>query len=378
MDRKEISLYVHIPFCVRKCAYCDFPSFAGKEDLTGKYFDALLSEIGKEETTAGRKADTVYFGGGTPSSVPPEFICRVLEELRGKYEISPEAEITLEMNPGTLKKGAGERYLEAGINRISLGCQSFNDRSLKRLGRIHREREILETFDSLRKTGFRNINLDLISDIPGEKSEDLERSLKRAVSLEPEHISVYSLILEEGTELFRQYENGELKDLPDEDTRQENDIRVRSILKDNNYNRYEISNYAREGKECRHNLTYWNRGDYRGFGLGAASLTGKRRFTNAPDLVYINQPGGVLAEDRFLSEKEEMEEFFFLGLRQLRGVAEGAFREMFNKDIPPEYKKVLEEQTGSGLMLFENGRYFYTEKGLDLSNILMADFLTEM
>ncbi len=217
MENAELSVYVHIPFCVRKCAYCDFPSFAGKGEAMAEYFDALLKEIRAEETTVGRKADTVYFGGGTPSYVPPVFICNVLQELREKYEIAPDAEISMEMNPGTLKEGACEKYREAGINRISLGCQSFNDDSLRRIGRIHTEKDIFVTYDTLRKKGFENINLDLISDLPGENRENLERSLKAAVSLSPDHISVYSLILEEGTELFRQYENGELKDLPDEE-----------------------------------------------------------------------------------------------------------------------------------------------------------------
>ncbi len=377
MGMSGLSVYIHIPFCKHKCAYCDFPSFEGREDMTEAYLYALLSEIKREEATAGKKADTVYIGGGTPSYIPPEFICRIMEELNRKYEIAPGAEISMEMNPGTLKEGAAEQYLKAGINRISLGCQSFNDRSLRRLGRIHDEKDILTTYDILKGAGFLNVNLDLISDIPGESITDLERSLKKAVSLEPEHISVYSLIIEEGTELFRQYEKGEVRDFPDEGAQLKNDACIRKTLNENGYDRYEISNYAKSGYECAHNLTYWNRGDYRGFGLGAASLTGNRRFTNTGDMVYIKHPGEILTEDRTLSEQEAMEEFFFLGLRKCKGVSEMDFKESFQKSIPARFKEVLEDQIKSGFMTLHNGRYFYNEKGLDISNILMADFLTE-
>ena len=233
----SISIYIHVPFCVRKCRYCDFPSFSGLSGRMEEYFSALLTEIREEKLTEGRTAETVYIGGGTPSCVPPAFISGIMEELSKKYRISPDAEISMEMNPGTVNPEALKAYREAGINRVSLGCQSFNDQSLKRLGRIHSSEDILKTFDLLREEGFENLNIDLISSLPGEKKKDLIRSVEAALSLKPEHISVYSLILEPGTELYREYEENRLKDLPDEDETLENDLAVREMLKDAGYSR---------------------------------------------------------------------------------------------------------------------------------------------
>ncbi len=371
----SIGIYVHIPFCVRKCRYCDFPSFEGRNDRKKKYFNSLFKEIREETATEGRKVPTIYIGGGTPSSVPPVFIYSLMEELRRKYRIDPDAEISMELNPGTAVPEALKIYREAGINRISVGCQSFNDKSLKRLGRIHNREDILITYDMIRNAGFDNVNLDLISSLPGESVKDLEYSLESAISLEPGHISVYSLILEPGTEFYREYEDKIMTDIPDEDQQCENDRLVRNMLESASYKRYEISNYSRAGKECRHNQNYWNRGDYRGFGLSAASLTGNRRFANTDDMDYMVSPGHILKEDHMLSEREAMEEFMFLGLRQCRGVSEEDFLSSFGCSLLSVFYPEIREQIRQGFMRYEDGRYYYTEKGLDVSNVLLARFL---
>ena len=340
-----------------------------------EYFSALLTEIREESLTEGRTAETVYIGGGTPSCVPPFFISGIMEELHKKYRISPDAEISMEMNPGTVNPGALKAYRNAGINRVSLGCQSFNDRSLKRLGRIHSAEEIFRTFDLIREEGFDNLNLDLISSLPGEKTKDLIRSLKAALDLRPEHISVYSLILEPGTELFRDYEEGRLTDLPGEEEILENDLMLRKILKDAGYIRYEISNYSLPGRECVHNRVYWNRGDYRGFGLSAASLTGNRRFSNTDELVYIKLPGKLLKEDRILSEREAMEEFMFLGLRQLKGISDADFIKSFGLSVSGVFGRELRKQINDGFMEHTGDRYYYNDRGLDVSNVLLSEFI---
>ncbi|MCR4590841.1 MAG: radical SAM family heme chaperone HemW [Lachnospiraceae bacterium] len=374
MEEKRISIYIHIPFCVRKCRYCDFPSFTDSGNIDS-YFNALRAEIRAERETAGRITDTIYIGGGTPSLVPPFYIKEVMEEIGKKYIIGPETEISMEMNPGTVERNALKTYREAGINRLSMGCQSFNDESLKCLGRIHSAEDAERTYDELRKAGFENINIDLISDIPGEKAEDMERSLKKAAELSPEHISVYSLIIEPGTEFYKLREKGGLKDLPDEDEQEKTDKLIRQILRENNYMRYEISNYAKPGHECKHNMRYWTRGEYRGFGLSAASLIGNRRFTNIREMVYINNPGGILSEDRILSREEEMQEFLFLGLRMTAGISAADFSERFRKDIDEVFGKQLKKQIKCGFLEFDGDRYRYNTKGLDISNILMSEFL---
>ncbi len=375
---KHISLYIHIPFCVRKCRYCDFLSFPAENRDLGSYFDALKREIREETETADRTADTVYFGGGTPSCVPPRFIAEVMEELRKKYRISENAEISMELNPGTLKDEGPAVYRDAGINRISLGVQSLNDRTLKRLGRIHSSDDVYKTYDVLKNSGFDNINCDLISSVPGENSIDLKRSLDGIIAMGPSHISVYSLIIEPGTPLYDEYEAGKLADLPDEDETADNDLMILQILNAAGYERYEISNYSLPGKTCRHNEAYWQRKDYRGFGPGAASLVGHRRFTNTRDMmVYINQPGETFSEDILLTKREEMEEFMFLGLRECKGVDTKDFYRAFGHNIADVFGEEIEKQKKNGFMEEESGRYFYNTKGLAVSNVLMADFIEE-
>lgn len=373
---KHISIYIHIPFCIRKCRYCDFLSFPVENYDLNSYFNALKREIREETETAGRTADTVYFGGGTPSCVPPRLILEVMEELRKKYRIAEDAEVSLEMNPGTLKEDGPAAYIDAGINRISLGVQSLNDRTLRRLGRIHSAEDVYKTFEALKTCGFHNINCDLISSVPGERRAELKRSLDGVIAMKPSHISVYSLIIEPGTPLYDEYSSGALTDLPDEDETADNDLMIIRVLSEAGYERYEISNYSQPGKACRHNEAYWQRKDYRGFGSGAASLVGHRRFTNTGDMdVYINQPGRNFSEDMLLTTREEMEEFMFLGLRECKGVDNRDFYRAFGRDITDIFGEEIEKQKEKGFMEEDSGRYFYNTKGLSVSNVLMADLI---
>ncbi len=375
MSKSPLSIYVHIPFCVKKCSYCDFMSFASTPEEMERYRDALLREISEAEDSAQYEVQTVYIGGGTPSWVSPCLLAEILDALRIKYEFAPDAEISMEMNPGTLKDGALEIYRSAGINRISIGCQSLDDEELKVLGRIHTSEEFMTTFKAVRDAGFDNINVDLMSSIPGQTAEKFRRSLEGVLELSPEHISVYSLIIEPGTPFYALYEKGEL-DLPSEDTVLETDRMVRRVLAEKGYKRYEISNYAREGYECRHNLVYWQHGDYRGFGPGAASLMGRHRFTNTRVYAeYMKAPGGEKEEDFTLTLREAMEEFMFLGLRTCAGVSEEKFRLKFGKEITEEFGDVIKDQVNKGLLVHENSHFYYTEAGMDVSNVLMSEFL---
>ena len=299
-----------------------------------------------------------------------------MEELRKKYRITENAEVSLEMNPGTLKDDGPVIYRDAGINRISLGVQSLNDVTLKRLGRIHSAFDVKKTYETLKSVGFNNINCDLISSVPGESTTDLKRSLDGVIAMSPSHISVYSLIIEPGTPLYDEYRAGALTDLPDEDETADNDLMIINTLDAAGYERYEISNYSLPGKACRHNEAYWQRKEYRGFGPGAASLVGHRRFTNTGDMeVYINQPGRSFSEDMLLSTREEMEEFMFLGLRECKGVDNRDFYRAFGCHITDIFGEEIKEQKEKGFMEEESGRYFYNTKGLLVSNVLMADLI---
>ncbi len=374
----ELSVYVHIPFCVSKCRYCDFLSFTSDEELRRDYVRALLKQLeGYESRRDGESVRTVYFGGGTPSVLETGLFEDIMEGIRAKFTLTQGAEISMEINPATVDYMSLKRYRMAGANRISIGLQSADDAELKRLGRIHTFRDFLDTYDLVREAGFTNVNADLISSLPDQRAEGFRKSLKAVCDVNPEHISVYSLIVEEGTPFSEEYRRGSLN-LPDE----EEDFRIYSLtreyLKERGYGRYEISNYARPGFECVHNRVYWNRGDYLGLGLGAASLIGNRRFSVTSDIdEYISSGGNALSADACLSRKSEMEEFMFLGLRQTDGVRESDFRECFGKDIMEVYGRVIEEQEKDGFLARGEGSVFFTERGLDVSNILLARYLLD-
>ena len=372
--RKPLELYVHIPFCIRKCAYCDFVSGPGTKAMQKEYEEALLAEIDAAEETAEREVISVFFGGGTPSAVDAGMLARVMEKLRSKYVFSEDAEITLEANPGTLDAEKLKCYRKSGFNRISIGCQSVHDEELKRLGRIHTFAEFQESFALARDAGFANINVDLMSGLPEQSEEKWEESLRTIAELSPEHISAYSLIVEPGTPFAEQK-----LDLPDEDTEREMYARTAEILAEYGFFQYEISNYARKGRECRHNVGYWTRQDYLGFGLGAASLYGNHRFANTVDwnryLENSSDPEQIREKEPVLTTEDEMAEFMFLGLRMTRGIARTDFARTFGCPVEKIYGEVLDRYMAMGMLPEKEDRIFLTRPGIHVSNQIMAEFL---
>ena len=404
MNKKKLEIYVHIPFCAKKCAYCDFLSFPGNMRMRREYTDKLLEEIRiKSSFVREYQVDTIFLGGGTPSVLDVTDITAIMGALKEHYDIAPDAEITIEVNPGTVKMEGLVAYREAGINRVSMGLQSADDTELRYLGRIHTYDEFLKSFQRVRMAGFTNVNVDLISAIPGQTPESWRNTLKKTAMLKPEHISAYSLIVEEGTPFYDRYggpvelESYEmsqeerrrlmaLPDLPDEDTEREMYYMTRNCLAEQGYERYEISNYARPGFECRHNVGYWTGTGYLGLGLGASSYLEGCRFHNTSDFQsYVSAHFDdeaefcqALRQDmEQLSVKSKMEEFMFLGLRLTRGVSVEGFITRFGQSIRNVYGGVIDKLEREGLLEHKNGYYHLTERGLDLSNYAMSLFLLD-
>ena len=374
-------IYIHIPFCVRKCEYCDFLSAPAGESVQKAYVDRLnqelfhvLSQMTRDKTCI----STIYFGGGTPSILPGRQIVRLMNTLMQSGRVLPDAEVTLEMNPGTVTREKLECYRQAGINRLSIGVQSFQDEELKLLGRIHTREDSEAAYDMARWAGFCNISLDLMSGLPGQTEEKWIRNLMEAVRLQPEHISAYSLIIEEGTPFYKKYgnhwseENEELDRQMYEDTGK--------ILKNAGYLRYEISNYARPGYESRHNSSYWTGVPYYGCGLGASSLIrrfgGWYRTRNQSDLKkYLKEENVVLEEEERLTMQARMEEFMFLGMRLTEGISISEFNRRFQCDFQDIYGAAVWELKKDGMVFQEGDRVALTDRGLDLSNYCFEKFL---
>ena len=377
--KKKIGIYIHIPFCVKKCLYCDFASFP--LDETGKmdaYIQALLREMEEyKELLKEYEADTVFIGGGTPSLLTGEEMMEILCKLRSVVNISGKAEISMEMNPGTIQKERLLAYRKAGINRVSVGLQSANDEELKLLGRIHNYSQFLQNFQLLRECGFENINVDLMSGLPYQSMETYEETLRKVAALNPEHISAYSLIVEEGTPFYQHFgsEEGQ-KHLPGEELDRQMYAFTKRYLEENGYERYEISNYAKPGYECRHNLKYWNLEEYLGLGLSAASLVGKERYLNVATLAdYTNDVTRCSQREKTpVSTSDEMEEFMFLGLRTMKGVSKQAFANRFGVELEEIYAPVIKKYEKLGLLKNEQN-ISLSEAGIDVSNVIMADFL---
>ena len=376
MKQNQLMIYVHIPFCVRKCRYCDFLSFPGSRETQQAYIQALQREI-KERAGegAGCKVSSVFFGGGTPSVLPGESIIRIMETIRECYQLSPEAEITLEVNPGTLSPEKTRMWKEAGINRISMGVQSMDDALLAALGRIHRADTVEKSVSLIREAGFTRYSFDLMMGLPGQSLAQWMNTLERIMEFEPEHLSCYSLIVEEGTEFGDLYDQGQLI-LPPEETERTMYHETLRFLKERGLFQYEISNFAKPGAHSRHNVGYWERTPYLGFGLGAASLTtGNVRFHDQTSLsAYLADPSGREDEER-LSKEDQMSEFMFLGLRKTEGIRIGEFARQF--DLRPEevFGEAIQRHLKDGLLCQENGRLFLSEKGLDLANQVFMDFV---
>ena len=402
LPENELELYVHIPFCIRKCYYCDFLSMPADVNVRRHYVARLIREIEeKASVCSGSQVSTVFFGGGTPSVLQGVQILEIMAALRQNFRILQDAEITLECNPGTLTKAKLEYYKEAGINRLSLGLQSAKFLELQRLGRIHSYEDFLCSFDLARKAGFDNINVDLMSALPGQTLRDWEYTLKKTLDLKPEHISAYSLIIEEGTPFYQWYGKDELcrqqgqtpRFLPPEETERMMYETTRELLAKKGYCRYEISNYALPGRECRHNIGYWRLTPYLGFGLGSSSLMRRIRFSNTrklkeycagrgcglPEALWTARDGGKERrahrhwepeDSSLLGKKQQMEEFMFLGLRMTEGISRRRFRELFGVELEAVYGDVTAR-------LQQAGRVRLTEQGISVSNYALSRFLLD-
>lgn len=394
-NKEELSLYIHIPFCVRKCGYCDFLSAPADEKARDRYVQALLMEIERYQgtETADRKIKTLYIGGGTPSILSVDQLDCIMQKIKYTFNFCDDIEASMEMNPGTASKEKCRALYQMGINRLSIGLQSTNDMELKTLGRIHSYEDFINTYTWCREAGFQNINVDLMAALPYQTVENYTTGLRKIIRLAPEHISAYSLILEEGTPFYQKYNSG-CYPLPDEEQERLMYRETEQILAQAGYERYEISNYAKKGYACRHNLVYWQGGDYLGLGLGSSSYMDGVRFHNTTDFnTYVNQ--GAYVEDREeLSVQAKMEEFMFLGLRVMAGVSGTEFEKRFGKTMEDVYGDVLRKHEEEGLLQIERKedrkeaaaaepakgktnieKVMLTTNGVDVSNYVFADFL---
>ena len=408
---KELELYLHIPFCERKCAYCDFLSAPADLPVRISYIKKLQEEIAYYGAQYGEyQVSSIFFGGGTPTILEGYQLAAILETVKEHFNITTDAEITVECNPGTLTAGKAEKLVQAGFNRLSMGLKSADDRELQLLGRIHNFAQFLESYDLARKAGFRNINVDLMSALPGQTLKSWQDTLQKVTALRPEHISAYSLIIEEGTPFYERFaederireEGGHPRLLPEEDVERQMYELTETFLHTKGYERYEISNYAKPGYECRHNCGYWTRKDYLGLGLGASSLVEHQRFQNTSDLkTYLEQEYSPQCEGQheriaetiqlqeetglsqtghhihieILDKKSEMEEFMFLGLRLMAGISRQQFEKKFQVTLNSVYGEVLRKLKGEQLIEEVAGYVRLTEHGIDVSNYVLAEFL---
>ena len=375
-----MELYLHMPFCVRKCAYCDFLSFPSGAETQRMYAKRLMKDIDVMGKRYGEiPVETIFIGGGTPSVPDSALIVEIMGHVRHAFHVADGAEISMEANPGTVTREKLTDYRKAGINRLSFGLQSANDRELKLLGRIHTWAEFLESFTLARECGFANLNIDLMSALPGQTCESWKETLSRVTDLDPEHISAYSLIIEEGTPFGERYGSEEgRKLLPDEDSEREMYHETKRFLKDCGYERYEISNYAKPGRECRHNIGYWTGVPYLGLGLGASSYLDGCRFTVNPDMKqYLEEKPGMFADIEKLTKKDMEEEFFYVGLRMTAGVSLSEFERRFGISAKEVYPGLMETFVKEKAARFEGDRFVLTDYGLDVSNYIMALFLQD-
>ena len=389
-QKRPMGIYLHIPFCVRKCNYCDFLSAPAGAEIRRQYVDRLKEEIIQFEDTDDYQVCSVFFGGGTPSILEPEEIAELMETIREKFRLEnvPDGklpEITIECNPGTLTAAKLNVYREWGINRLSLGLQSADDMELKLLGRIHTWEEFQKNFEQAREADFQNINVDLMPALPGQNRASWERTLEKVLALKPEHISAYSLIIEEGTPFYDAYrqdarireQGGIPRFLPSEEEERAMYEDTDRILGGAGFERYEISNYARPGFCCIHNSGYWKRVEYAGFGLGASSQLKRLRYKNTESLPdYLNGDFSK-KEVLVLTKDDEIEETMYLGLRMMEGVDLEGFRRTFHVPAEVIYRKQLEKLGQQGLIRIEGGRLKLTNRGIDLSNQVLAEFLLD-
>ena len=381
----ELGIYIHIPFCKQKCYYCDFVSYSNKCSEVKEYIESLKKEI-EEFDFSNYKVTSIYIGGGTPSYIDSIYIVEILSELKEKLKCNliefKDIEITIEVNPGTVDTKKLNDYKKSGINRLSIGLQSTKNDILKKIGRIHTYQEFLEIYKLAREIGFKNINIDLMIGIPGQKIGDLKNTLQDIIKLEPEHISVYSLIIEENTPIEKMLENGEIK-LPDEDLERNMYWYVKNTLELNGYNHYEISNFAKLGKESRHNLNCWNQEEYIGFGVAAHSYLNGIRFSNTINVEeYIQHLENNRKEENIqIEESQSLEdkknEFMMLGFRKIQGVDIARFKEKFIDNPIFLYREKLNKLVEEGLIEVDLNHIKLTNKGIDLANLVFEEFVDD-
>ncbi|MCI8949343.1 MAG: oxygen-independent coproporphyrinogen III oxidase [Lachnospiraceae bacterium] len=400
--KRSLELYIHIPFCVQKCFYCDFLSFPAARNVMAEYMDQLRCEIASSGGWyENYQVQTVFIGGGTPSILESEQILMLMQTVRKAFSLAEDAEITIEANPGTFLNKKIPVYQAAGINRLSIGLQSASNGELKRLGRIHSFEDFLKSFQSARMEGFGNINIDLISAVPGQTIDSWRNTLKKVIMLKPEHISAYSLMIEEGTVFGEHYQKeGEgyglervqktdklagWPDLPNEDEERQMYELTKKLLADAGFIHYEISNFAKPGYQCRHNLGYWSGIEYLGFGLGASSCVKGQRFCNETDLENYQKLDFSLdglerlhGRVHIQSRREQMEEFMFLGLRKMEGVTELEFIREFGIRMDSVYGDVIRKLTEERLIERKASRIALTDRGIDVSNYVFGQFLLDM
>ena len=380
--KRDLGLYIHIPFCVKKCNYCDFLSAPADDTTKKRYVEVLCKEIeGYKKLTGAYQLATIYFGGGTPSVLDVSLVEQVLDTVRNNFSVDATAEITLEVNPGTASLDKLKRYRELGINRLSIGMQSAKETELKLLGRIHTFEEAKKTVAWAREAGFANISLDIMSALPGQSFEDYKENLEAVIALQPEHVSSYSLIVEETTPFYDLYSEGAPKEqeLPDEETDRAMYAYTKERLVQAGFERYEISNYAKPGYESRHNSSYWTGVEYIGVGLGASSLFTNARYHNETDLLtYMEEMEAgqdVRREVERLVEEEQMEEFMILGLRRMCGVSRAEFQSRFGRPLETVYGSALHKLKKQGLLTVDGDVVTLTELGIDVSNQVFMEFV---
>ena len=377
IKNNEIGVYVHIPFCKKKCDYCDFISYCNKDNLIEDYVQAVKAEIQTQNIKP--EITTIYIGGGTPSYIDSKYIIEILEKIKEK-NVSSNAEITIEVNPGTVTKEKLEDYIKSGINRISIGLQTTNDELLKQIGRIHNFTQFLETYKLAKKVGFKNINVDLMLGLPNQRIKDLKESLEQIIKLKPKHISVYSLIVEDGTPIANKIEKGEMQ-LPDEELERNMYWFVKNTLELNGFIHYEISNFAKKGYESKHNLNCWNQKEYIGIGASAHSYRDITRYSNTENIEeYIeNVNNGNFNRNKIIHEVQKEDdakkEFMLLGLRKIKGVDINQFKNKFGDNPIYLFRNELKKLTDERLLMIDNNNIRLTNKGLDLANLVWEEFI---
>ncbi|MCT4565784.1 MAG: radical SAM family heme chaperone HemW [Maledivibacter sp.] len=376
---KEIGLYLHIPFCIKKCRYCDFVSYNKNRVMIDAYIDALIKEMDMYGNRLEEyKVKSIFIGGGTPSILDIRKFDEIIKGLHRNFNISRDIEFTTESNPGTLTKEKLEFYNSVGINRLSMGLQSLNNDILKFIGRIHTKEEFMENYYSARNAGFKNMNIDLIYGLPGQSLKDWEATLKGVMQLKPEHISAYSLKIEEGTAFNKLYEEGKLSLPSDEEDREMYHLAI-NLLSKKGIEQYEISNFSRVGYECRHNLIYWNNEEYLGMGVSAHSYKNRNRCSNTNDIKeyidYISKHKLPIVNEELKNKKDEIAETIFLGLRLNKGLDMSSFFTRFGMSIFELYGEKIDKLVSQGLLIIENNHIKLTSYGMDISNQVFVEFL---